>query len=115
MELNDYQQQAMKTCTPSSRNFAYMALNLTAEMGEAMGKVAKAIRKEGAIIRNNHLEGLSEHQRIELAYELGDVLWQLAGLSRVCGFDLEYIATQNLTKLADRQQRGTIVGEGDHR
>ena len=28
MELNEYQEQAMTTCTESSQNFSYMMLNL---------------------------------------------------------------------------------------
>ena len=34
MELNEYQKQAMTTCTESSRNFSYMMLNLVGEVGE---------------------------------------------------------------------------------
>lgn len=45
MELNEYQEQAMTTCTESSQNFSYMMLNLVGEVGELASKVAKAIRK----------------------------------------------------------------------
>ena len=34
MELNEYQEQAMTTCTESSQNFSYMMLNLVGEVGE---------------------------------------------------------------------------------
>lgn len=115
MELNWYTDKAMGTCTSSSRNFGYMGLNLIAEVGEVMGKISKAIRKRGAVINGNRIEGLSEADKKEIAYELGDVLWQWAGLCRVLGLDPEAVAILNLEKLADRQQRGTIVGEGDHR
>ena len=46
MELNDYQNKAMSTCMDSSRNMSYMAMGLTSEVGEFMGKIAKAIRTE---------------------------------------------------------------------
>ena len=45
MTLNEYQKKAMSTCMPSCNNFSYMALNLVGEVGEFVGKVAKAIRK----------------------------------------------------------------------
>ena len=45
----------------------------------------------------------------------GDVLWQLAGLCHVMGWDLEQIAQENRAKLRDRQQRNVIVGDGDNR
>lgn len=47
--------------------------------------------------------------------EAGDVLWQLAGLCSVMGWDLEQIALMNLEKLASRQKRGVIDGNGDNR
>lgn len=47
--------------------------------------------------------------------EAGDILWQLAGLCSVMGWDLEQIALMNLEKLASRQKRGVIDGNGDNR
>lgn len=55
MTLNEYQQQAMTTCMASSENFSYMFLNLVGEVGEFASKVAKAIRKQKAIIDFNNL------------------------------------------------------------
>lgn len=124
MELNEYQKQAMTTCMESSNNFAYMMLNLVGEVGEFASKVAKAIRKRKMTITGNILldtdvsieaiEQQIETER-ELQKEAGDILWQLAGLCAVMGWDLEDIAQQNLGKLASRQQRNVIDGNGDNR
>lgn len=122
MTLNDYQQQAMTTCLPESENFAYMMLNLVGEVGEIAGKVSKYIRKGQANFEGNDLRLYSQgdddaawDRESDLRKEAGDVLWQLAGLCTVMGWDLEDIARQNLSKLADRKQRGVIASEGDNR
>lgn len=122
MTLNDYQQQAMTTCLPESENFAYMMLNLVGEVGEIAGKVSKYIRKGQASFKGNDLRLYSQgddnaawDRESDLRKEAGDVLWQLAGLCTVMGWDLEDIARQNLSKLADRKQRGVIASEGDNR
>lgn len=119
MELNEYQKRAMGTCTISSDNFAYMFMNLVGEVGEFSGKVAKWIRKEKTVINDNHIfldaSTISEEDKIELRREAGDILWQLSGLCAVMGWSLEKVAQENLAKLADRQNRHVIVGDGDNR
>lgn len=125
MELNEYQEKAMSTCMPSSENFAYMLTNLVGEVGEFASKVAKAIRKEELSIKDNELMCSScfsdaditsrEAHINELKLELGDVLWQVSGLCAVMGWTLDEVAQDNLTKLAGRQERNVINGEGDHR
>ena len=121
MTLKEYQDKAMTTCTNSSRNFAYMMLNLVGELGEFASKIAKGIRKDKLeITTNNGLAAripeneLTEYLN-ELKKEVGDCLWQLSGLCSVLGWSLEEIAQMNLDKLADRQKRDVIVGEGDNR
>jgi len=52
---------------------------------------------------------------MELAAEIGDVLWYCAALSRDIGFDLQHVAQYNITKLQDRAIRGKISGDGDER
>ena len=124
MELNEYQQKAMTTCMPSCDNFAYMMLNLVGELGEFASKVAKEIRKENMCIgvnstkKNEHYwfshDGDSYEKERELRKEAGDMLWQLAGLCHVMGWDLEDVAVENLEKLAARKKAGTIEdGDGD--
>ena len=45
MELNEYQEKAMKTCMPPCDNLLYMLTNLMGEVGEFAGKIAKHVRK----------------------------------------------------------------------
>ena len=121
MELNDYQKRAMVTCMPTCDNFSYMALNLVAEVGEFVGKVAKQVRKGNMELGDNSL--WFDFPNADAAYacdgelmgEAGDILWQLAGLCAVMGWDLEDIARLNLKKLASRKERGLIDGNGDNR
>jgi NTP pyrophosphatase (non-canonical NTP hydrolase) len=120
MTLNEYQQKAMTTCMDSCDNFAYMMLNLMGEVGEFASKVAKQIRKEHKRITDNGFYPTRQHPayddtelRAELKKEAGDILWQLAGLCRVMGWDLEDVAQGNLDKLAARKEAGTIDGSGD--
>lgn len=123
MELNKYQEQAMTTCMESSANYTYMAEGLVSEVGEFMGKVAKGIRKGYAIIQDNQLKVYEDKMTYEqkeefcigLLHELGDIMWFVAGLAREMHVDLETIAQMNLTKLASRQKRGVIDGNGDNR
>lgn len=124
MTLNEYQTAAMATCMPSCENFSYMMLNLVGEVGELSSKVAKMIRRGEARLNDNVLtltevadysdEVLDEFVEGMLG-ELGDVLWQLSGLAKMLGADLEDVAQYNLAKLASRKKRGVIDGEGDYR
>ena len=118
MELNDYQERAMRTCTPESNNKFYMLLGLSEETGELCGKFAKAIRSGKYNI--NQKTGtkdfhLSPDEQQLIKKECGDVLWMLAGVCTLMGWDLNSIAALNLKKLAQRQKNGTIVGDGDER
>ena len=51
----------------------------------------------------------------DIADELGDVLWFVAMMAHRLGFSLEEVMRRNLGKLADRQNRGVIIGDGDKR
>jgi NTP pyrophosphatase (non-canonical NTP hydrolase) len=123
LTLNQYQEQAMSTCMDSCNNYSYMMDNLAAEVGEFAGKIAKAKRKkmirfteDGNIEFTEDVtigEGLDFHT--ELMKEAGDILWQLSGLCHVFGWSLADVGQGNLDKLASRQQRGVIDGNGDNR
>lgn len=120
MELNEYQQRAMTTCTESSNNFSYMILNLVGEVGEFASKVAKEIRKERMTINDRKLQ-MTEGNYMKVDFdedlkkEAGDILWEISGLCSVMGWSLEDIAQMNLEKLSSRKERGVIVGDGDNR
>lgn len=127
MKLNEYQKRAMSTCMPSCENISYMLLNLVGEVGEFSSKVAKAVRKEQLKIgwwedgeeanENNLIPTGSFYEwdliKDELKKEAGDIFWQLSGLCKVMGWDLEHVAQVNLDKLAARKAAGTIDGNGD--
>lgn len=121
MTLNEYQQKAMRTSTESSSNFAYMTYGLGAEVGEFMDKVAKWVRKNEARIEHNGIvfntceEDERDNNLVEIKKELGDCLWFIAGIADVMGWSLEDVAESNIAKLADRQKRGVIIGNGDNR
>ncbi len=102
MLMEDYQELAWKTALDTAKNPAYMVANLTSEAGEVAGKYAKWIR-----------DGVLDEAGMQK--EVGDVLWQIAGLSTVMGWSLADLASQNLRKLAQRQMNNTLTGQGDNR
>lgn len=132
MELNEYQKAAMSTRLPSSDNFSYMMFGLVEEVGELAGKISKGIRKGISSIgldsevanqvspdevKANDIYFLdaAENQRDSIKKELGDVMWMVAGITDELGWSLEEICRENLSKLADRKERGVIDGDGDNR
>ena len=78
-------------------------LGLVGETGEIAEKIKKHIRD------GNPLD------TADMAKELGDVLFYLAGLAYHLGISLSDIANGNLEKLYDRQKRGVLQGSGDNR
>lgn len=84
------------------------------------GQVAKVVRKspehkEAIHARESFDIAFTDEQKAELSKELGDIMWQLNGLMTVLGLSAEDVAQQNLDKLASRQDRNVIDGNGDNR
>ena len=105
----EYQARACQTAIfPKHRATEYLTLGLTGESGEIANKVKKFIR-DGAV-KDEYLA-----KRIEIGYEIGDVLWYCAVLAEELEMNLGHIMEKNLEKLADRHKRGKISGSGDHR
>ncbi len=126
MELNEYQKQAMTTCMIESDNLFYMLANLIGEVGEFASKAGKHMRKgklhitttersESGNIAHTQVWNITEEERQLMLSEIGDILWQTAGLAHVMGVSLEDVAAENLAKLASRKCRGVIAGDGDRR
>ena len=132
MTINDYQSRAMGTCLPSSFNLPYLSQGFVGEVGELLGKLAKYVRKGKIVVVNNDLyvidpktqkpqpwvesqELLGEDELKKLRGELGDCAWFLAVLCQYLGWSLESICQENLDKLASRQERNVIIGDGDIR
>ena len=123
LTLNEYQDKAMSTCMPESDNLFYMLANLVGEVGEFASKAGKHMRKgklhitttqrdeEGKIL-HTQVWNVSDEERHLMLSEIGDILWQTAGLAKVMGVTLE---EENLAKLASRKQRNVIAGDGDER
>jgi len=105
----DYQARACETAIfPKKQAMEYLTLGLTGEAGEIANKVKKFIR-DGAV-KDEYLA-----KRIEIGYEIGDVLWYCAVLAEELEMNLGHIMEKNLEKLADRHKRGKISGSGDNR
>ena len=104
-----YQEKACETAIfPKNKAMEYLTLGLTGEAGEIANKVKKFIRDGAA--QDEYLA-----KRIEIGYEIGDVLWYCAVLAKEMEMDLGHIMDNNLQKLADRKKRGTLSGSGDNR
>jgi len=104
MTFNDYNDKSK--VTDRVLPLEYYVLGLCGEAGEVSEKVKKSIRGDYII---------DAKMSIEIAKELGDVLWYLCAISRKLGIDFDTIAENNITKLLDRLQRNKIVGNGDNR
>lgn len=107
MNLNTYQKKALETAIyPEQYKIVYPALGLNGEAGEVAEKVKKILRGDA---------GLTTERRTDIALELGDVLWYVATCANDLGYSLEDIAKMNIKKLAMRQKKGLLGGNGDHR
>ncbi len=104
MNFSDYQAKAMSFRLPSATS-EYALLNLAGEVGELLSLEAKCIR-----------DGAEWGPFLDNAKkELGDILWCLAAVAKDYGFDLDDVATANITKLTNRKNNNTIQGNGDNR
>jgi NTP pyrophosphatase (non-canonical NTP hydrolase) len=107
--LDDYQKASRSTwnLVRTDHPIVYPTLGLANEAGEVAGKIKKIFRDKGGVI--------GETEREALKQELGDVLWYFTQICTELDLTLEEVAAANIDKLASRQQRGTIRGDGDVR
>lgn len=121
MNATEYQVKAHDFAS-YGENPMYPALGLAEEAGEVCGKVAKFIRKHGGIdpmTARYELENkvtITDDElkfRKDLSRELGDTMWMLAELCTNYGLDMGEVMAENIEKLADRKDKGLIIGEGD--
>lgn len=97
MELNRYQELALKTLNPELGEKDVLingVMGLCGESGEAIDIVKK------------HLAQGHELNREALAKELGDVAWYLAETAYAIGYSLEDICRMNIEKLSKRYPEG---------
>ena len=110
MTATEYEQQAHRTIAGhAAENIPYLGFGLMAEAGEVADKI-ELDNNEIFFVRGNCFQF-----RDNIVDELGDVLWFVAMLARRLGVSLEEVMRRNLDKLADRQNRGVIIGDGDKR
>lgn len=108
MNLNEYQEMAMKTAVyPLDTEIVYPALGLCGEAGEVAEKIKKVLRDKDGKFNND--------DRMQIALELGDVLWYLSAVSKDLGLSLNAIAEMNIHKLQNRKERNKLHGNGDNR
>jgi len=110
MTFDEYQKRALTTVISQNDSFKdtlHWVLGINGEAGEVAEKVKKIIRDKNGVI--------SDEDKLELAKELGDVLWYLAVFAHDLGVPLDNIAEQNLAKLQSRKARGVLGGAGDNR
>lgn len=109
MDFEEYQKLAKKTSlnVKIDSSFVYPTLGLVSEAGEIAGKVKKIYRDNNGILDQERKETLEK--------EIGDVLWYIAELCTELNISLDDVATLNIKRLASRQQRNTLHGDGDNR
>ena len=109
MDINEYQIAALKTAIypNKGKNYVYPVLGLCGECGEVSEKFKKIIRDNDGII--------TAEKKIEIANELGDVMWYLAAICSELNITLYEIAILNLNKLNKRKEENKLHGNGDNR
>ncbi len=93
MNLNEYQQLAMRTAANDSKphfDLLHAALGLSGEAGEFSDAVKKATIYKRPLDTKN------------LREEVGDVLWYCALAAYALGTTLDEVATDNIDKLRQR-------------
>lgn len=115
MNFNEYQKKAKETDSYTLADekkifgslLIYPTLGISGEAGEFADKIKKIFRdKKGK---------LDDETKHNLILELGDILWYIAKMSRALDYTLDDVAKLNLQKIASRQKRGVIHGDGDNR
>lgn len=109
MDLNQYQQLALRTAAPKDKKneLFHLLLGLSGESGEIAEKAKKIIR--------DHDSDFSQWDREDIIKELGDVMWHVAVLADYFDISFGEVGEKNIAKLADRMKRGVLYGSGDNR
>ena len=111
LNFEEYQRFAARTAEYPGRDgdhpAIYPFIGLPGEAGEVCEQIKKAVRDDDGMVTAERCEAIAK--------ELGDVLWYVAAICDELGLEMEDVARWNVEKLADRQDRGVIQGEGDER
>lgn len=118
--IKNYQELAMRTCLPSAKNWEYCYCLIASEIYETFGKWGKNFRDRKLYSYKEHfllIEAKTPHKFCKYAL----ILNKLSALSfsktfaEECGIDPLDCLKRNIAKLAGRQERGTLAGNGDER
>ena len=108
--FNEYQQKSCGTFKPATELNAEQvhlldwAMGLGGDSGEVLDLIKHAIfHKEKTL------------DKMELAKELGDVLWYVSAIATTCGIDLADVAVLNNAKLAHRYNNGYSTEDSANR
>ena len=122
MDFREYQSESYDTAggyadfdndtATDEEKAMFLALAINGEAGELAEKVKKGVR-EGQTVDTSALD--EENYFDEAEAELGDILWYMAQLATLFDTWFDNIAKDNLAKLADRDERDEIFGDGDNR
>ncbi len=115
MNINDYQSKATSTAIypqVGPLGLGYPTGKLCGEVGEFSEKLWKLARDKNALTPTDFV---THEAKVELAKELGDILWYVSACATELKYTLEEIAVMNLEKLNSRKERGTLGGSGDNR
>ena len=113
MQLKDYAEKIRHLCLyPEARQgtvaaLCYTGLGLAGEAGEVANQIKKILRDDGGQV--------TPQRREKLLSELGDVAWYFVRLCEELQLDLDHVLEENVKKLYDRRDRGSLVGDGDTR
>ncbi len=110
MTFDEYQTAALRT-NLSKPDKLQELMQQVLGLGDEVGEVQAIFKKW---LRDNEAD-FAQLDVTSLKKELGDVLWYIAVVAHDLDIKLEDIASYNIDKLADRQQRGVLRGSGNDR
>lgn len=109
MNFKEYQEAAFKTALypgqGTESGIFYTALGLAGEAGEVANQVKKIMRDDFGVVHPT--------RKAQIRNELGDVLWYISQACIELGLEMDDVAQNNIARLRDRQERGTLRGSGD--
>lgn len=114
MKFDEYQKKAITTDLTKGQGSGVLSISFMDKVLGLLGESGEIAEKLKKILRDKNAE-LTDTDRQELIKELGDVLWYVAVLADYLDASLDDIATNNISKLASRNQRGKLAGSGDNR
>ncbi len=100
MDIDEFQQQAIKSIAITDKGtaaLAHRALGLSGEAGILANLLKKVIRDQGSELTPGDIEVIKKR--------LGDILYYTAALADYCDINLSEIAKQNLDQSALFQQK----------